>query len=118
MLAPPFSTGPLDTMWAHVAKRLMLLAIATRSCGALVPPQQSRRHFSEDAARARIAKRLLLLARVPWARIKYTPRAKRLVLLAGRWPKELSGLLLLSRARRLVLPPPRARRSRSQVLAS
>ena len=41
MLAPPFSTGPLDTMWAHVAKRLMLLAIATRSCGALVPPQQS-----------------------------------------------------------------------------
>ena len=46
VLAPPFSTGPLDTMRAHVAKRLMLLAIATRSCGALVPPQPPRRQGS------------------------------------------------------------------------
>ena len=81
-LAPPLSTGPQDITRARIAKRLALLAIASRSCGALAPPQQSKR---------------------------YMLKAKRLALLASRVPKELSGLSLLSWVRRLALPPLRPR---------
>ena len=45
-LAPPSSTGPLGSIRAHVARRLTLLATATRSCGALAPPQPPRRKGS------------------------------------------------------------------------
>ena len=98
-----------------LAGRLSLLSRARRLV--LLPPRPPAprprapgpgpRYLSEAERLALLATRVL--AREPWARIKHTPIAKRLVLLAVRWPKELGRLVLPSRVWWLVLPRPRAR---------